>query len=217
MRSRTASDIQQAHQREPGSVPMGLLRWAESILPSRVDWRRVLAAEIRQAIAAVSGSVDYSYRRPSRRGDAAKPALLPTLFRPVPQVAVVCDTSGSMHDELLARALTEVEGLLTRAGLRAGQIQVLAVDTEVHAVSRVTRARDVVLAGGGGTDMGRGIEAAMRLRPKPSVVVVLTDGYTPWPHERPRGVRVIVGLLTEYADAAVAAPEWARTVVIEPE
>ena len=217
MRSRTASDIQQAHQREPGSVPMGLLRWAESILPSRVDWRRVLAAEIRQAIAAVSGSVDYSYRRPSRRGDAAKPALLPTLFRPVPQVAVVCDTSGSMHDELLARALAEVEGLLTRAGLRAGQIQVLAVDTEVHAVSRVTRARDVVLAGGGGTDMGRGIEAAMRLRPKPSVVVVLTDGYTPWPHERPRGVRVIVGLLTEYADAAVAAPEWARTVVIEPE
>jgi len=217
MRSRTASDIQQAHQREPGSVPMGLLRWAESILPSRVDWRRVLAAEVRQAIAAVSGSVDYSYRRPSRRGAAAKPALLPTLFRPVPQVAVVCDTSGSMHDELLARALTEIEGLLTRAGLRAGQIQVLAVDTEVHAVSRVTRARDVVLAGGGGTDMGRGIEAAMRLRPKPSVVVVLTDGYTPWPLERPRGVRVIVGLLTEYADAAVAAPEWARTVVIDRE
>ena len=215
MRSRTASDIQQAHQREPGSVPLGLLRWAESILPSRVDWRRVLAAEIRQAIAAVSGSVDYSYRRPSRRGAAAKPALLPTLFRPVPQVAVVCDTSGSMHDELLARALTEIEGLLTRAGLRAGQIQVLAVDTEVHAVSRVTRARDVVLAGGGGTDVGRGIEAALRLRPKPSVVVVLTDGYTPWPLERPRGVRVIVGLLAEYADAAVAAPEWARTVVIE--
>jgi predicted metal-dependent peptidase len=120
-----------------------------------------------------------------------------------------------MHDELLARALTEIEGLLTRAGLRAGQIQVLAVDTEVHAVSRVTRARDVVLAGGGGTDMGRGIEAALRLRPKPSVVVVLTDGYTPWPLERPRGVRVIVGLLTEYADASVAAPEWARTVVID--
>ena len=70
---------------------------------------------------------------------------------------------------------------------------------------------------GGGTDMGRGIEAAMRLRPKPSVIVVLTDGYTPWPHERPRGVRVIVGLLTEYADAVVGAPEWARTVVIERE
>ena len=221
--NRLAEDYYGTAERGPrrwdcGSGADGVRRpWDQPGGSSRVDWRRVLAAEIRQAIAAVSGSVDYSYRRPSRRGDAAKPALLPTLFRPVPQVAVVCDTSGSMHDELLARALTEVEGLLTRAGLRAGQIQVLAVDTEVHAVSRVTRARDVVLAGGGGTDTGRGIEAAMRLRPKPSVIVVLTDGYTPWPHERPRGVRVIVGLLTEYADAVVGAPEWARTVVIERE
>lgn len=215
MRSRTAADIQQAHQREPGTVPAGLLRWAESILPSHVDWRRVLAAEIRHAIAAVSGSVDYSYRRPSRRGAAARPALLPVLFRPVPQVAVVCDTSGSMHDELLARALAEIEGLLSRAGLRAGQLQVLAVDTEVHAVSRVTRARDVVLAGGGGTDMGRGIDAALRLKPKPSIVIVLTDGYTPWPATTPRGVRVVVGLLTEEPTIPVTVPDWARLVVID--
>jgi predicted metal-dependent peptidase len=215
MRSRTAADIQQAHQREPGTVPAGLLRWAESILPSRVDWRRVLAAEVRHAIAAVSGSVDYSYRRPSRRGASARPALLPTLFRPVPQVAVVCDTSGSMHDELLARALAEVEGLLAGAGLRAGQLRVLAVDTEVHAVSRVTRARDVVLAGGGGTDMGRGIDAAMKLRPKPSIVIVLTDGYTPWPMTGPRGARVVVALLAEVSTPPMTAPDWARLVVID--
>ena len=217
MRSRTAADIQQAHQREPGSVPLGLLRWAESILPSRVDWRRILAAEIRHAIAAVAGSVDYSYRRTSRRGAAARPAVLPNLFRPVPQVAVVCDTSGSMHEALLARALSEVEGILSRAGMRAGQLRVLAVDTHVHAVSRVTRARDVVLAGGGGTDMGGGIEAAVRLRPRPSIVIVLTDGYTPWPSGPPRGVRVVIGLLIENGSPAMAGPDWARLVVIEDE
>ena len=86
MRARTAADLHQAHAREPGTVPAGLLRWAEMVLPSRVDWRRVLAAEIRHAIAAVAGSVDYSYRRPSRRGAAVFPAVLPTLHRPVPQV-----------------------------------------------------------------------------------------------------------------------------------
>jgi hypothetical protein len=32
---------------------------------------------------------------------------------------------------------------------------VLAVDTAVHAVRRVSRATQVQLAGGGGTDMGR--------------------------------------------------------------
>jgi predicted metal-dependent peptidase len=71
-------------------------------------------------------------------------------------VAIVLDTSGSMHDGLLARALAEVEGVLSRAGLRGQRVRVLAVDTEVHAISRVSKATQVVLGGGGGTDMGRG-------------------------------------------------------------
>jgi predicted metal-dependent peptidase len=187
------------------------------VLPSRVDWRRVLAAEIRHAIAAVAGSVDYSYRRPSRRAAAAFPAVLPTLHRPVPQVAVVCDTSGSMHDELLARALAEVEGILTRAGLRSAGLRVLAVDTDVHAVSRVSRARDVVLAGGGGTDMGRGLDAAVALRPRPSIVIVLTDGFTPWPADPPRGVRVVIGVLVDIEGLVPDLPAWSRPVLIDDE
>ena len=39
--------------------------------------------------------------------------------------------------------------------------------------------------------------------------VVLTDGFTPWPDQRPRGMRVVVGLL---GDDAPEAPGWARSV-----
>lgn len=216
LRLGVAAEIQREHGREPGSVPGGWLRWAESVLPSRIDWRRVLAAEVRSAIAAVAGKVDYSYRRPSRRAHLNRKVVLPTLRRPIPDVAIVCDTSGSMHERLLARALTEIEAVLTRAGLRQAQVRVLAVDTDVHVVRRVSRAAQVRLAGGGGTDMGAGIEAAAQLRPRPSVVVVLTDGYTPWPDQPPTGIRVIVGLLTEgMRPPGWAPPEWARTVVIE--
>jgi hypothetical protein len=74
---------------------------------------------------------------------------------------------------------------------------------------RVSSARQVELVGGGGTDMGAGIEAAGRLRPRPSITVVLTDGFTPWPDRPPRGMRVVVGLL---GDDAPDAPDWARTV-----
>jgi predicted metal-dependent peptidase len=197
-------------------VPGGWLRWAESVLPSRVDWRRVLAAELRSAVALVAGKVDYSYRRPSRRAHLQPDLVLPTLHRPVPDVAIVCDTSGSMGDRLLARALAEVEGVLVRAGLRRTRVRVLAVDTDVQAVRRVTRAAQVQLAGGGGTDMGAGIAAAAELRPRPSIVIVLTDGYTPWPERPPAGVRVIVGLLSEGPfRPAWPAPGWARTVVID--
>jgi predicted metal-dependent peptidase len=207
LRLGVAADI----QRDPGSVAAGWLRWAQSVSPSRTDWRRVLAAELRSAVAAVSGSVDYSYRRPSRRAHTNTRIVLPSMVRPVPDIAIVCDTSGSMDSQLLARALAEIEALLARAGLRGRQVRVLSVDAQVHAVDRVNRASQVQLAGGGGTDMGAGIEAAVALRPRPSIIVVLTDGFTPWPVKPPRGSRVVVGIL----GSRVPGPDWARTVHID--
>ena len=76
---------------------------------------------------------------------------------------------------------------------------------------RVAAATQVNLLGGGGTDMGQGIAAAAKLRPQPSVIVVLTDGYTPWPPVVPRP-RVVVGLLR---DDGPLPPPWARVIHIE--
>jgi predicted metal-dependent peptidase len=196
------------HGREPGTVPAGLLRWAQDVLEPVVDWRRVLAAELRRAVADTSGAVDYSYRRPSRRASVAGNVVLPALRRPVPDVAVVCDTSGSMTDELLAMALAEVEGLLRSLGV-IRQLRVLACDAAAGPAQRVSSARQVELVGGGGTDMGTGIAAAAALRPRPAITVVLTDGFTPWPAQPPKGMRVLIALL---GDHSPDAPVWARAV-----
>ena len=212
LRRQVAQDIV-AHGKQAGTVPAGLLRWAEEVLTPKVNWRALLAAELRRAIAEVSGAVDYSYRRPSRRSAAAGPVVLPALRRPVPEVAVVCDTSGSMTADLLAMVLAEVEGLLRALGL-ARQVRVLACDTAVAPAQRVSSARQVQLVGGGGTNMGAGIEAAAALRPRPAVTVVLTDGYTPWPAAAPKGIRIVVGLL---GSQAPDAPPWARSVRVEPD
>lgn len=209
-----AAEIQQAQARDPGSVPGGWLRWAETVRPSRIDWRRHLAAEIRRSVAAVTGRVDYTYRRLSRRSSSTPDVLLPSLIQPVPQAVIVCDTSGSMHDELIGRVLAEVEALLVRTGLRATQVRVLGVDTEVQSSQRVRSAARLRLAGGGGTDMGAGLDAAARLRPRPELAIVLTDGFTPWPDQPPRNMRVVVGVLTQY-EHAPPGPEWARTIVID--
>jgi predicted metal-dependent peptidase len=207
LRRQVAEDVARAG-REPGTVPAGLLRWAREVLQPTIDWRRVLAAELRRAVADVAGAVDYSYRRPSRRAYAVPDVVLPALRRPVPEVAVVCDTSGSMSPELLSMALAEVEGLLKGLGLRR-QLRVLACDTAVGPAQRVSSARQVTLVGGGGTNMGAGITAAYSLRPRPAVCVVLTDGYTPWPRIPPKGMRVVAGLL---GDNAPEGPAWARCV-----
>jgi predicted metal-dependent peptidase len=210
LRRQVAQDVI-AHSKLAGTVPGGLLRWAEEILSPKVNWRKVLAAELRRAVAEVSGAVDYSYRRPSRRAAVTGNVVLPALRRPVPEVAVVCDTSGSMTEDLLAAALAEVEGLMRALGM-ARQVRVLACDTAVGPAQRVSSARQVQLVGGGGTNMGTGIAAAAALRPRPAVTVVLTDGYTPWPSQAPKGTRVVIGLL---GPGAPDAPSWARAVRVE--
>jgi predicted metal-dependent peptidase len=212
IRRQVALDVV-AHGKLPGTVPAGLLRWAQEVMSPKVNWRVLLAAELRRAVAEVAGAVDYSYRRPSRRSSVAGQVVLPALRRPVPEVAVVCDTSGSMTADLLAMVLAEVEGLLRTLGL-ARQVRVLACDTAVGPAQRVNSARQVQLIGGGGTDMRAGIAAAAALRPRPAVTVVLTDGYTPWPAEQPKGMRIVVGLI---GPQARDAPSWARAVRVEAE
>jgi predicted metal-dependent peptidase len=96
---------------------------------------------------------------------------------------------------------------------------VLSCDAQVHSVKRVSRASQVELLGGGGTDMGEGITQALALRPRPSIVVVLTDGFTPWPLEAPRAAKVIVGLIEGQSGGAwmhhPPVPSWATVVRIE--
>jgi predicted metal-dependent peptidase len=218
LRLAIASEMQRSEGLEPGSVGAGWLRWAEGVLPSRTDWRRVLAAQVQTGIARVSGMVDYSYRKPSRRSESTPSVIMPTLERPVPDVAIVCDTSGSMTGDLLAQVLAEVEALLQRVGLRGTNVRVLSCDAQVHSVKRVSRASQVELLGGGGTDMGEGITQALALRPRPSIVVVLTDGFTPWPVEAPRAAKVIVGLIEGRSGGPwmhhPPVPSWAKLVQI---
>jgi len=213
LRRQVANDVL-AHQRQAGNVPAGIARWAAETVAGRVDWRKALAAELRRGLTQVAGRVDYTYQRPSRRSSASADVVLPALRRPVPDVAVVCDTSASMNDHQLATVLAEIDGLLRSVGLGAHMVRVLSCDTAASAAQRITSSRQVELWGGGGTDMGAGIRAATELRPRPAVVVVLTDGETPWPVEAPKGVQVVVGLIGERPPAP---PRWARAVRIDEE
>ena len=208
VRQRVAGDVL-AH--DPGTVGHGLRRWAEQRRTPAPDWRRVLAAELRRATSMTTGAVDYTYGRPSRRAAVSPQVLLPALRKPVANIAVVCDTSASVGDDLLGVALSAVEGIVAAVGGR--DLRVLSCDDRVHVVSRARRAADVELFGGGGTDMAVGIDAALAHRPEPDVVVVLTDGFTPWPPARPPRVTVVAGLLCGDAEPP-PPPAWVTAVTI---
>jgi len=209
IRKQVAEEVRISRQ-AGGHVPAGFERWARAFLRPQIDWRREFAAQVRAGLDAVSGAVDYSYRRPSRRAGSpiGRAIVLPALIQPVPRVAVVVDTSASMSREHLERVLAEVKGLLRSRGIRGSRLTVLSCDTAIRSSQEVFAVEQVRLHGGGGTDMGVGLRAAVALRPRPEVIVVLTDGQTPWPDDRPPA-QVVVALIGE---GAADPPPWARTV-----
>ena len=211
-RRRVAQAVREyAANRGRGTLSAGWERWAEATLAGpQVPWRRVLASAVRRAIAHAAGCSDYTYRRLGRR--RIPQIVTPALRRPLISVAVVVDTSGSMGQSELDAALAEIGGVIKAAGIGPHGLVVLACDAAVGAVTRVRRAGDVRLAGGGGTDIRVGIAAAEAARPLPDVVVVLTDGCTPWP-DRPTRARLVIAVVGDQS-AAQHAPEWATTVLV---
>lgn len=203
LRQQVAREIHAAAAR--GHVPAGWKRWADALLePPVVPWERELSALVKNAVTMARGMCDFSYSKVSRRG-MFQGVIMPALVRPNPDAAVVVDTSGSMSESLLARALVEIKGILRAVGQR--RVPVLCCDAAVHGgVQRVSSAFDVELAGGGGTDMGIGIAAAQKLHA--NVIIVLTDGFTPWPTEPPRGCQLVIGILDQGTELEQMGERW---------
>ena len=191
-----------------GTVPAGLDRWASDMLrPPVVPWPQVLRAAIRKAIANRAGCTDYTYSRPSRR--RVPRIVKPAMRGPAVRVTVVVDTSGSMSADDLAAALSEVDGVLRSSGVARDQVRVLSCDAASGKPARVRSVSDVCLTGGGGTDMRIGIAAAAKARPAPDVIIVLSDGDTPWP-DQPGQARLVCAIISPQPPAGT--PEWAVTV-----
>lgn len=197
-----AEAIQQAASRGRGTVPAGLVRWAgEQLGAPTIPWQQKLARLCRSAVAYRPGAGDYRYDRPSRRqgafGYGTGAVVFPALRMPIPQCAVIVDTSGSMGSEELESGLKEVKGILSAVG---AQIDFYACDAEVHSARKVSRIQEVLqlLKGGGGTDMRPAFEAAMRATRKPEIIVCVTDGQIGDPGPKPAGAHVVWLIVGSY-------------------
>lgn len=177
-----------------GSVSPGLARWARDLLDPQVPWRHLLRSVLGRSISEITTRTHPDWNRPDRRADMRPDVLHPGRGHRRLDLAVVIDTSASMDQRLLDAVATEINGLLRRSGVR--EITAITCDAQAARPQRVRRLGDLRLAGGGGTDLRVGIAAAAALRPRPSVIVVLTDGLTPWPDAAPARtalVAVVIG------------------------
>ncbi|ALV37253.1 VWA-like domain-containing protein [Streptomyces sp. CdTB01] len=216
--------VAQGIKGRPGNAPEQWRRWAEEAFHPPQPWRELLGAAVRSAATAPGAGEDYSYGRPARRSAGLPGVVLPSLRRRPPRVCVVIDTSGSVSDAELGSALLEVAAISRAVGGRRDLVTVVPCDAAARVAHPLCRAEGIPLLGGGGTDLRTGFAKALRTRPGPDVVVVLTDGQTPWPEERP-ACRTVVGLFPRPDDSWVeddpeyvpdTPPAWARVVHIGP-
>jgi len=196
--------------RSQGKVPGALTQLIDGAhRTATIDWRTLLARSLRRAVGKTSGLVDYTYSRPNRRQVAGE-VIMPAMVKPTPNIAVVQDWSGSMCSQDIAKGIKTVAGILDALGQPA---HFIGVDATVHVSRRIHDTRSIREAHGrGGTDMRVGIEAAMGLKPQPDVIVVVTDGYTPWP-ATPTKAKLIV-VLTQQCSYS-QPPSWAKAIKME--
>jgi predicted metal-dependent peptidase len=196
----------------PGDTPRAWRRWADEAFHPPQPWRELLGAAVRSAAATAGSGEDYVYGRPARRSSCLPGVVLPSLRRRPPNVTVVVDTSASVSDAELGSALLEVAAITRAVGGRRDLVRVLSCDAAARLVVPLCQGEGIALLGGGGTDMRAGFARALRGSPPPDVVVVLTDGQTPWPSTRP-ACRTVIGLFPRggrHLDES--PPSWARVV-----
>ena len=189
----------------PGDALMG---WANDMLnPPKVNAMVLLNKELRCAIAGARGHSVRKWGKPSRTRDIMRglgwgdeAPLMPVKRGPRPRVVLVLDRSGSMgwgKGSRAARATSEALGFVLAAH---GDAYGLAVDAAVQAAVPVHSLEDLMKLnkGGGGTDMRVGIRAAGKPELKADVIVLLTDGETPWTlaHDMPKA-RVVTLCINE--------------------
>jgi len=221
---RAASEAVRAAASGPGrgKIPEAWARMAEANLePPKVPWRQRLSNACRTAVSFRPGAFTHRYDGPSRRqagiGFGGGHPILARLRQPVPNVAVMVDTSGSMGPEALQDALNETQGVMKAIG---ADIACVTADAAVHGEKAKVRSIHEVarmLKGGGGTDFRPGFAALSAMKPRPEVVVFVTDADGPWPDQCPRGMRVIVLLVGRYMRRE-CVPSWVHeTIVYENE
>lgn len=194
-----------------GSVAGGWRRYADRILKPRIDPRRDFLASVKTGLARTKGYQHQTYARPNRRTETSGSMRMPTLYDLHPSMVLIIDTSGSMGGTDLGLSLGVIQS--TCKALPRENLRVITGDTHAAHCQKCFSAEQVELHGGGGTDMGKIVEEAAALNPKPDLIVVLTDGDTPWCENV--GVKTIA-CITRPGNEWNKPPAWIKTIHIDP-
>ena len=200
--------------RDPSNARGLLPAFAERILKelkkTQTDWRTILNDFIQEEV------VDYSFTPPDRRFDDS-PFFLPDFNGKedrVEDILFMIDTSGSMSDDMIAAAYSEVKGAIDQFnGKLKGWLGFFdAAIIKPQPFSDENEFKTIKPAGGGGTDFQIIFEYVFHhMSDKlPASIIILSDGYAPFPLEKLAGGIPVLWLLNNEE----VNPPWGKVARI---
>ena len=174
-------------------IPEGIERMLENIYTApKVDWKHILHDFIQNFRG------DFTFSSPDRRYSDG--FLLPAFMEnldgsKIEKIWFVIDTSGSVTDAAVSEALKEARISVEQIGNMSGDISFF--DAEVSELIPFESADDILKMkpiGGGGTSFEAIFEAMPRYFPDelPAVIIIITDGYAPFPKpDATKGVPIV--------------------------
>ena len=193
-----------------GTLPLFAERLFKQLRRPQTDWRMILNDFVQEEV------VDYSFTPPDRRFDES-PFFLPDFNDKddlVEDILFMIDTSGSMSDDMITAAYSEVKGAIDQFdGKLKGWLGFFdAAIIEPKPFENEAEFRVIKPAGGGGTDFQIIFEYVQKhMREKlPASIIILTDGFAPFPKEHlSMGIPVLWLLNNDDA-----TPPWGKTARI---
>jgi len=175
--------------RNMGKLPAGLDRIIDDILKAKVQWKQLLRRYVKQ----FTTPVDWSYNRPAKRSHVLE-VFMPNVIKENTEIEILVDVSGSIGGDDLKEFLSEIIGM-ARA-IQNLKMWVTFCDAEVHERYEVhngdiPKILNFKISGGGGTDLRVGLDNIAKKNNNIPVVVVITDGYTPFYEKNPHSFNVI--------------------------
>jgi predicted metal-dependent peptidase len=158
--------------RMTGNMSGGLERFVQGILDPKVPWQEML----RHYMHKVKQDEENWSRRNRRFADFFLPARHNERMG---EIVLIGDTSGSIGNDELKQYMTEAAAIVE--AVKPERVRILWADTKVAGEQLFEDGEEIVPKpkGGGGTDMRVPLSHAETFEPE--VVVLFTDGYTPWP------------------------------------
>lgn len=189
-----------------GLLPVFAQRILKELKKPQTDWRTILNDFIQEEV------VDYSFAPPDRRFDDS-PFFLPDFNGKediVEDILFMIDTSGSMSDDMITAAYTEVKGAIDQFdGKLKGWLGFFdAAIIEPQPFQDEEEFKIIKPAGGGGTDFQIIFEYVTKhMEDKlPASIIILTDGYAPFPQEKLAGGIPVLWLLNNEE----VNPSWGK-------